>query len=421
MAGELEGNVLVAQSGGPTAVINASLAGVINEALNHDCIQEIYGGLNGIEGILHEDLIDLAAESQQAIRGLRYTPASALGTCRFKLRREADLARALKVFQTHDIRYFFYIGGNDSQDTSARISQYCREHGWELNVIGIPKTVDNDLPLTDHSPGYGSVIKHVATTVRQLAHDAAAMARHDLVHIVEVMGRNSGWIAAGSTLAKRRDHPHDPPHIVLLPERAFEPQKFLDDVAATLKREPFCLVVVGEGLVDNDGNYLSVSGAGTDSFGHTQLGGAGDYLKALLDQHFNGVKTRASRLGHTQRAAITHGSKTDNDEAFLAGQAAVSQAVDGVTDKMITLVRGDTDRYTCETGLADLREVANGVKHLPANWINEDGISLSYHFARYALPLIQGEVEVPYDNGLPAFVTLSRRRLEKQLPAYSTE
>ncbi|MGC9452491.1 MAG: 6-phosphofructokinase [Oceanipulchritudo sp.] len=418
MAEELTGNVLVAQSGGPTAVINASLAGVIEEALNHDCIEEIYGGLNGILGILQERLIDLAEEPQQAIRGLRYTPASALGSCRFKLKKDADLQRVVEVFQAHNIRYFFYIGGNDSQDTADKISKLAASVGWEMRVIGIPKTVDNDLIVTDHTPGYGSAIKNVATIVRELACDAEAMGQHDMVYILEVMGRSAGWIAAGATLAKRRDHPNDPPHLIYLPEVAFETNKFLDDVAEVLKKEKYCLIVVGEGLVDSDGNYISTSDSGQDSFGHSQLGGAGDYLKSLIDQHFTGIKTRSFRPGHSLRAAAVTASKADNDEAYLTGRAAVRAALEGITDKMVTLTRGDSESYVCETGLADLSEIANGVKHLPASWINEDGVSLNYQFVKYAQPLIQGEVSIPHENGLPNFVKLGKVPVEQTLPPY---
>jgi len=418
MAEELTGNVLVAQSGGPTAVINASLAGVIDEALNHGCIEEIYGGQNGVLGILQENLIDLAEESQQAIRGLRYTPASALGTCRFKMRKEADFERVVEVFKAHDIRYFFYIGGNDSQDTADKISKQAAASDWEMRVIGIPKTVDNDLVVTDHTPGYGSVIKNIATTVREVACDGESMGQHDLVYILEVMGRSAGWIAAGATLAKRRDFPNDPPHLIYLPEVAFETNKFLDDVAEVLKREKFCLIVVGEGLVDGNGNYISTSAVGQDSFGHEQLGGAGDYLKGLIDQHFDGLKTRSFRPGHTQRSAVSNASKADNDEAYLAGKAAVQAALDGQTDKMVTFTRAESEIYVCETGLADLSEIANGVKPLPASWINEDGVSLSFQFVKYAAPLIQGEVVVPHENGLPKFVRLGGQRVERTLPPY---
>ncbi|MFP4540891.1 MAG: 6-phosphofructokinase [Opitutales bacterium] len=402
MAEELIGNVLVAQSGGPTAVINASLAGVITEALSYECVEEIYGGLNGVLGILQEDFVDLAEETQQTIRGLRYTPSSALGTCRYKLRKDRDYQRVIEVFQAHNIRYFFYIGGNDSQDSTAKISAHARESGWEMRCIGI-------------------LIKHVASTVRDLSKDAAAMGQHDMVYILEVMGRNAGWIAAGASLAKRRDHPEDPPHLIYLPEVAFDTNKFLEDTTNVLKTHRYCIVVVGEGLIDESGNYISTSSGATDSFGHSQLGGAANYLKGLLDQHVEGIKVRVCTPGHSQRCAALNASQTDNDEAFMVGQAAVKAALSGVTDKMITLMRGDEERYTCHTGLADLEEVANGVKHLPANWINEDGVSMNYQFVKYASPLIQGEVEVPRDNGLPAYIELSKRRVERILPPHDFE
>jgi ATP-dependent phosphofructokinase / diphosphate-dependent phosphofructokinase len=417
MAAELVGNCLVGQSGGPTAVINASVAGAVSEALNHGCIEEIYGCLNGVLGILNEDFIDLAAESQQAIRGLRHTPGAALGTCRYKLKKQADFDRALEVFKAHNIRYFFYAGGNDSQDTADKISKLAQQQGYDLRVIGIPKTVDNDLPITDHCPGYGSVIKYTASVVRELACDNEAMGQHDLVSILEVMGRNAGWIAAGASLAKRRDHPHDPPHLIYLPEVAFSPEKFIEDVRRVLKREKYCLVVVGEGLVDQDGNYIATSSGQTDAFGHAQLGGAGDYLRGLVEQHL-GIKARVARPGIAQRAASHLASKADSDEAYLAGQAAVKAAVNGETDVMITLLRSDSETYSCETGLAPLSDIANGVKKLPREWINEDGVSMNYQFARYALPLIQGEVEVPFENGLPAFARLEKNRVEKLLSPY---
>lgn len=417
MAEELVGNVLVGQSGGPTAVINASVEGVIAEALNHDCIEEIYGALNGVLGILNEDFIDLASESQQHIRGLRHTPGAALGTCRYKLKKQADFERVLEVFKAQNIRYFFYAGGNDSQDTADKISKLAQEQGYELRVIGIPKTIDNDLPVTDHCPGYGSVIKHVATTVRQMACDHEAMGQGDLVSVLEVMGRNAGWIAAGAALAKRRDHPHDPPHIILLPEVAFSPEKFIADVSRILKREKHCLVVVGEGLIDADGNYVAAAES-TDAFGHAQLGGAGDFLQSLVEANLPGVKARTAKLGVAQRAAATNGSAADADEAFLAGQAAVKAALAGETDKMVTLLRGDGDSYTCETGLAPLHDIANGVKKLPADWINEDGISMNHQFVRYATPLIQGETAVPHENGLPVFAKLDQVRVDKHLDPY---
>lgn len=417
MAKELEGNCLVAQSGGPTAVINASLAGVVSEALNYECIEEIYGGLNGVMGILDEQLIDLAAESQQTIRGLRYTPGAALGTCRYKLKLQSDFDRVLEVFEAHNIRYFFYAGGNDSQDTANKISKLAQERGYELRVIGIPKTIDNDLVTTDHTPGYGSVIKYIASTVKEIACDNAAMGQHNLVQIIEVMGRSAGWIAAGAALAKYRDQPNAAPHLIYLPEVAFSPEKFIADVQHVLQKEKYCVVVVGEGLVDADGNHISTDGSSSDAFGHSQLGGVGDYLRALAEESLQ-VKARSVKLGMAQRAAVHCSSQTDNDEAFLAGQAAVQAAINGETDKMVTLLRGEGDSYNCETGLADLAEIANGVKKLPQDWINEDGVSMSYNFYKYALPLIQGEVQVPFENGVPALVQLKRVKAARKLGAF---
>ena len=405
------------QSGGPTSVINASVAGIISEALNHECIEEIYGALNGVLGILQEDLIDLASESQQQIRALRHTPGAALGTCRYKLKKQQDFERVLEVFKAHNIRYFFYIGGNDSQDTADKISKLAQQQGYELRVIGVPKTIDNDLPITDHTPGYASTIKYIATTVREVACDNEAMGQGDLVSIVEVMGRSAGWIAAGASLAKRRDHPHDPPHLILLPEIPFNQEKVLEDVRRVLKREKYCLIVIAEGLVDSDGNYVAADGA-TDAFGHATLGGAGDVLADIISSNIPGLKVRVARPGLMQRCAAHAASKTDSDEAFLAGEAAVEAAVRGETDKMVTILRGDGDQYTAETGLAPLSEVANNVKKLPREWINEDGISMNFQFIRYIQPLVQGEIAVPYDNGAPVFARLEKDRVEKQLPAY---
>jgi ATP-dependent phosphofructokinase / diphosphate-dependent phosphofructokinase len=415
MAEELVGNCLIGQSGGPTAVINASVAGVVAEALNHSAIEEVYGALNGVLGLLGEDFVDLAAESQQAIRGLRYTPGAALGSCRTKLKKPAEFERVLEVFKAHNIRYYFHIGDGDSQETATKLAETAKAQNYDLRVIGIPKTIENDLPATDHCPGYGSAIKYIGATVKELALDADAMGQGDLVTLVEVMGRNSGWLAAGASLAKRRDHPNDPPHLVYLPEVPFTNEKFLDDVRRVLKREKHAVVVIGEGLVDKDGNYVSVENA--DAAGHTQLGGVGETLKDLVESQI-GAKCRVARLGITQRSAAHLASKTDADEAFLAGQAAVKAAIAGESDKLVTLLRGDGDAYTCETGLTNLADVVSNPKRLPKEWINEDGVSLNFQFFRYATPLIQGEITVPYDNGLPAYAKLARESVDKQLPAY---
>ncbi|MEX2381546.1 MAG: 6-phosphofructokinase [Opitutales bacterium] len=415
--GHLTGNCLVGQSGGPTSVINASLAGVINEALNYERIGEVYGALNGVLGILNEEFIDLASESQHTIRGLLHTPGAALGSCRFQLKKQQDLERVLEVFEAHDIRYFFYAGGNDSQDTADKISKLADSKGYELRVIGIPKTIDNDLVTTDHCPGYGSVIKYISSTVREMACDNEALGQGDFVSILEVMGRSAGWIAAGAALAKRKDHPHDPPHLIYLPEVAFSTEKLVDDVQRVLRREKYCLIVVGEGLVDKDGNYVATTTGGVDSFGHAQLGGAGDFLRAILQENL-GIKARTARLGYVQRAAAHYASKTDRDEAYMAGEAAVQAAIDGQTDKMVTLLRGETEHYSCETGLAPLSEIANGVKMLPKEWIHEDGVSMNHQFLRYAQPLIQGEVTIPFENGLPHFARLGKLKVQKLLQPY---
>ncbi|HVZ64026.1 MAG TPA: 6-phosphofructokinase [Lacunisphaera sp.] len=409
MAEELVGNCLIGQSGGPTAVINATVAGVVSEALNHSCIEEVYGALNGVLGLLNEDFVDLAAESQQAIRGLHYTPGAALGTCRGKLKKPQDFERVLEVFKAHNIRYYFHIGDTDSQETAVKLGELAKAQAYELRVIGIPKSIENDIAATDHCPGYGSAIKYIGATVKELALDADAMGQGDLVTIVEVMGRHSGWLAAGASLAKRRDHPNDPPHLVYVPEVAFTNEKFVEDVRRILKREKHCVVVVAEGLVDKDGNYVAVEGE--------QLGGVGEFLKDLVEQQV-GAKARVSRLGVAQRAAAHLASKTDADEATLVGTAAVKAAVAGETDKLVTLVRGDGDTYTCETGLSALADVTAGLKKLPREWVNEDGVSLNFQFFRYATPLIQGEVTVPFENGLPAYARLAREVVDKTLPGY---
>ncbi len=412
---ELAGNCLIGQSGGPTAVVNATIAGIVSEALNHGNIEEVYGALNGVAGILQEDLVDLAAESQQAIRGLRYTPGAALGSCRTKLKKDSEVARALEVFKAHNIRYYFHIGDGDSQESAAKIAEAARAANYDLQVIGVPKTIDNDVPTTDHCPGYGSAAKFIATTVRELSIDADATAQNDIVTIVEVMGRNTGWLAAAATLAKRRDHPNDPPHLVYVPEVAFDAAKFAEDVRRVLKREKHCVIVVGEGLVDKDGNYVAVESG--DPTAAAQFGGVGDHLKEIVESQV-GAKVRLTRLGVTQRAAAHIASKTDADEAFLAGQAAVKAAIDGESEKMITLVRGDTDTYSCETGLVAFADLVGNTKKLPREWINEDGVSLNFQFYRYATPLIQGEVTVPYENGIPSYIRLHGDRVDKQLGGF---
>jgi 6-phosphofructokinase 1 len=417
----LSGNLLVAQSGGPTPVINASLAGVITEALNHeDEIAEVYGSQNGVLGILREQLVDLAAESQQTVRALNQTPGAALGTCRYKLK-ESDYARVIDVFEAHNIRYFLYIGGNDSQDTAAKIADAAKARDYELRVIGVPKTIDNDLAVSDHCPGYGSVIKHVAATVREMSLDNVSMGNHDFVSILEVMGRDAGWIAAGSTLAKRRNALlEDAPHVVLLPEEPFNQSAFIDLVQNTLRKQRYCFVVVAEGVKDPEGNFLGANAAaGADAFGNVALGGAGEFLRTLVEQNIAGVKARSAKLGISQRAAALNASLTDINEAFLVGQKAVKAAVNGESGKMVTLIRDEKDGvYSIRTDLAPLEQIANEVKPFPSNWIGEDKMSVSFAFSKYATPLIQGESVVPFDSGLPKFAQLANVRVERELEPY---
>lgn len=414
----LKGNLLVAQSGGPTPVINASLAGVISAALQfEDEIEEIYGSINGVEGILYENFVDLAAESQQVVRLLKTTPGAALGSCRYKLHKKEDFARILEVFKAHNIRYFHYIGGNDSQDSSQKIADYCAAQGYEIRVIGVPKTIDNDLPVTDHCPGFGSTIKYIATTVRELALDSASLGRNNLVTIVEVMGRGAGWIAAGSSLAKRKGRPTDAPHIVLLPEVPFNPEAFTALVSETLAQQTHCVVVAAEGLKDASGNYLGV-GAGVDAFGHPTLGGVCEYLKCVVEDSFSGVKTRCCRLGHVQRTASHCGSLTDINEAFEVGVAAVNAAVEGESGKMVVIVRGECDSYSVRMELSELDGIANCEKVFPEAWIGENKMSVGPQFAKYALPLIYGEPTLIYEAGLPKYAELARHPVEKKCVAY---
>ena len=420
---ELVGNLLVAQSGGPTSVINSSLAGVIQEAGRHEFIEEIYGGANGILGILNEDLIDLNDEKTKSIAGLRYTPAAALGTCRYKIdfkkkpdQAAKDMDRLFEVFQAHNIRYFFYIGGNDSQDTSHKIHEEAVKRGYELRVIGVPKTIDNDLPYTDNCPGYGSVIKYNATTVMEVGIDVASMATDDgSCCIVEVMGRSAGWIAAGSVLAKR-GNAAQPPHIILLPELVFEEDKFLAKVKEVVDAYKYCVVVVGEGIKNANGEEVGADKSRLDSFGHPVLAGAAEKLKQLVQGKLN-TKTRTVALGYAQRAAEHSASLTDANNAFAVGEAAVRAAVDGQSGFMVKIVRGSkTDgSASWSTGLQPLSEVANVEHFIPRDWVTEDGFLPNEKFVEYARPLIEGEVKAPVEAGLPKYVTLEKSKVEKKL------
>jgi len=419
MAEELTGNLLVAQHGSLTSALNASLAGVVTEALNHGEIEEIYGALRGVQGLLQEEIIDLAEESQQTIRGLRHTPGAALGTTRYQSTKDQDIERLVQVCEAHNVRFFLNIGDLEAMSLSAKVHDMAVAKGYSLRVIGIPKSFGNTLSVTDHCPGYGSAAKFVATAARELAIEHESASNHDFVSILEVGGRNSGWIAAAAVLAKRKNQLDDPPHLVVLPEVPFNPEKFTEAVQATLKRQRYCLVVVGEGIVDANGNYVGAGNA-KDAYGQPTFGHAGEHLRLLLEQQL-GVRARASKLGLLQRVAAHCGSQTDNDEAYLCGQAAVRAAVNGESGKMTILVRGDGDHYTCETGLANLADVTAGPKPFPPTWINDDGLSLNFQYTKYAQPLIQGEVKVPFENGVPKFVSVMRSQVARRLESYVLE
>lgn len=420
---ELTGNLLVAQSGGPTCAINASIAGVITEAGRHECIEEIYGGLNGILGILNEDIIDLNDERQKAIEGLKYTPAAALGTCRYKIdfkkkpeKAAQDMDRLFEVFAAHNIRYFFYAGGNDSQDTSHKIHEEAAKRGYELRVVGVPKTIDNDLPFTDSCPGYGSVIKYCSTTVMEVGIDVGAMATDDgSCCIIEVMGRSAGWIAAGTVLAKR-GNPANPPHIILLPEIQYDLDLFLAQVKATIEAYKYCIVVVGEGIRDKNGDEIGADKSRLDAFGHPVLAGAAEKLKELVQGKLN-TKTRTVLLGYAQRAAAHFASLTDVTNAFACGEAAVRAAISGQSGNMVKIVRETVDgKIRWSTALHPLAEVANVEHFIPKDWISPDGFLPNEQFVAYAAPLIEGEVKPPIEGGLPKYVVLEKSRLEKKLP-----
>ena len=421
---DLIGNLLVAQSGGPTAVINASLAGVVQEAQKHGCIKNIYGGLNGIQGILDDQLIDLNQERPDTIEALKHTPAAALGTCRYKIdfkkkpeRAARDMDRLFEVFKAHKIHYFLYAGGNDSQDTADKIHQDAIRRGYEMRVIGVPKTIDNDLPHTDHCPGFGSVAKYNACTVMEIAADVSSMATDDgSCCIIEVMGRSAGWIAASSVLAKREAE--GAPHIILLPEVPLNEAAFLAKVKATVDALRYCIVVVGEGLKNPDGSDYSADKKRLDAFGHPVLSGAAERLSEVVYGKLN-TKTRSVKLGYAQRCAAHYASATDAAEAVACGETAVRAAVADKSGFMVKLVRVPAERYCWATDLHPLSEIANVENLIPRDWLSEDGFMPNEKFIQYARPLIEGQVVVPTENGLPKFAVLARKPVERQLPPRS--
>jgi 6-phosphofructokinase len=415
-------NAILAQSGGPTAVINSSACGVIQEAMKSGRIGRVIGATNGILGVLKEDLFDISAEKLETIEALKRTPAAAMGSCRYKLKSleesKADFERVLSVFKAHNIRYFFYAGGNDSMDTADMVNKLAAGAGYELVCIGIPKTVDNDLAFTDHCPGYPSVAKYVATCAAEAGKDTEALYTTDTCTILEVMGRNAGWIAAATGLAART--PEDAPHLVYMPEAAFSFEKLVNDVNEVLRRLGRVFIVAGEGLKDAKGNYVTAdTGAfGKDSFGHVQLGGVAEMLKAVIEKECK-IKARFNKLGTNQRSAMHFASLTDVREAYMCGRMAVKHALRGTNGKMVTLVREKGPKYKCTTGLAELRDVANGEKKVPRKFINAGGNHITKAMRDYVRPLVQGEAPVTIgEDGLPVFMRFERKALEKKLPNY---
>ena len=410
-------NALYAQSGGVTAVINASACAVIETARRHkDRIGRVYAGRNGIIGALTEDLIDTSRETTRAIAGLRHTPGGAFGSARYKLKGLDDsrtqYERLIEVFRAHDIGYFFYNGGGDSMDTAHKVSQIGRKLGYPIVCIGIPKTVDNDLAVTDNCPGFGSVAKYVAVSTREAALDVESMAETSTkVFVFEVMGRHAGWIAAAAGLAGEKKG--DPPHAIIFPEVAFDEEKFLARVRESVESRGFCVVVVSEGARDGDGRFLSDAGS-RDAFGHVQLGGVAP-LVANLAREKLGYKYHWAVADYLQRSARHIAAKVDVDQAYAVGKAAVEFALRGHNAIMPVIVRRSDRPYRWGIGMTELRHVANREKKMPKRFISRDGFGITAECRRYLEPLIRGEDYPPYQKGLPAYVRLKNIAVAKKL------
>lgn len=410
-------NAFYAQSGGVTAVINASACGVIETARQHKKdIGKVYAGHNGIIGALREELIDTSKETVKTISALRHTPSGAFGSCRYKLKsleeNRAEYERLIEVFKAHNIGYFFYNGGGDSADTCLKISQLSEKMGYPIQAIHVPKTVDNDLPFTDNCPGFGSVAKYVAVSTKEASMDVASMCETSTkVFILEVMGRHAGWIAAAGGLAAQEDG--DAPHIILFPEIAFNKEKFLKKVAATVKKNGYCVIVASEGAQDKDGKFIADAGT-VDAFGHTQLGGVAPTLANMVKDEL-GYKYHWAVADYLQRSARHIASATDVEQAYAVGKAAVEFALAGKNAVMPTIVRGKGKRYSWSVGEAALAEVANVEKMMPRSYIARDGFGISELGRAYLEPLIQGEDYPPYKNGIPLYARLKKVMAEKKL------
>jgi len=413
-------NAFYAQSGGVTATINTTACGVIETARKHRSrIGKVYAGRDGIIGALTEDLIDTSKEPVAAIRALRYTPGGAFGSCRYKLKgldeHRAQYERLIEVFKAHDIGYFFYNGGNDSADTSYKVSQFAERLGYPLVCVGVPKTVDNDLAVTDCCPGFGSVAKYVATSIREAGYDVASMARTSTrVFILEVMGRHAGWITAACGLAAEQEG--DAPHILLFPEIQFDQERFLARVDDTVRRHGYCTIGVSEGLRNAEGKFLSESGL-RDAFGHAQLGGVAPLIANLVKDRLK-QKFHWAVADYLQRSARHIASKTDVLQSYAVGKAAVELAIKGRSGVMPVIVRKSSKPYRWTVGVAELKDVANKEKMMPRDYITTDGFHITDRCRQYLEPLVQGEDYPPYRSGLPAYVKLRNAAVPKKLAAY---
>ena len=406
---ELKGACIFGQSGGPTSVINASAYGVIATALKNPNITRVLGAEHGIKGVLNDRLFDMGQEDPAELELLKYTPSSALGSCRYKMADpdvdDTDYKRILEIFKKYDVRYFFYNGGNDSMDTCNKISRYMESVGYECRVMGVPKTIDNDLYGTDHCPGFASAAKYIATSCMEINKDARVY-DNGMITVVEIMGRHAGWLAASAALATEYA---SGPDLIYLPERDFDMDKFLADVDALYKKNGKVFVAVSEGIHYADGTFVSeAKTSATDGFGHVQLGGLAAMLAEVVKQH-TGAKVRGIELSLLQRCGAHLASATDVDEAYNAGREAVIQAVSGVTGQMVAFEREYIDgKYHCTMVLLPLSSVANYEKKVPQEWINEEGNGLKKEFIDYVLPLIQGEPKLPLVDSLPRYAHLKK-------------
>ena len=411
-------NAFYAQSGGVTSVINASACGVIESIReNRSTFGKLLAGANGILGALNEELIDTSLETKAAIANLRYTPGGAFGSCRYKLKsfeeNEREYRRLIDVFRAHDIRYFFYNGGGDSQDTANKVSELGKKLDFPVQCIGIPKTVDNDLPHTDCSPGFGSVAKYIAISTKEAALDIQSMcATSTKVFVLEVMGRHAGWIAASSVLAREAES--DAPHIVLLPEIPFSKKSFLKKVNRTVKEKGFCVVVVSEGVRDSRGKFLSDSAAGKDAFGHLQLGGVAPVIANMVTDAL-GFKNHWAVADYLQRSARHIASGVDVEQAYQVGRAAVKFALQGKTAVMPTIIRKNNQPYRWSIGEVKLSKVANIEKKMPRSYIDAEGFNITKKGRNYLAPLIKGEDFPKFQNGMPVYAKLRRQLVAKKL------